>query len=113
MAAMDRPAAPPEGLSIQLIAGDAVATSAVAALDRERGTVEVIERAPGDGTVLRSSTLLDERVGLDVSQRLDSPIGWDRVTFLFQDHLGLTADPTFADNILFELLERPVRRPAL
>ena len=107
MAAMDRPARPPPGLSIQLIAGDAVETPAVVALDRREGLIEVIEKAPGDGTVLRSSALLDERVGQDVKGRLDTPITWDRVTFLFEDHLGLTADPTFADNILFELLERP------
>ncbi len=107
MAAMDRPATPPPGLSLQLIAGDAVETPSVVALDRTASRVTVIERAPGDGTVLRTSALLDERVGKDVKRRLDTPIAWERVTFLFQDHLGLTADPTFADNVLFELLERP------
>jgi hypothetical protein len=29
------------------------------------------------------------------------------VTFLFTDHLGLTRDPAFADNVLYLLLEDP------
>jgi len=44
------------------------------ALDRREGLIEVIEKAPGDGTVLRSSALLDERVGRDVKGRLDTPL---------------------------------------
>jgi pimeloyl-ACP methyl ester carboxylesterase len=107
MAAMDRPANPPPGLSIQLVAGDAMDTPAVVALNRSGARLEVISQEPGDGTVLRSSALLDERVGREERGRLETPIAWERVTFLFRDHLGLTADPTFADNILFELLERP------
>ncbi|MBI4586081.1 MAG: hypothetical protein HY717_18890 [Planctomycetes bacterium] len=46
-----------------LSAGDAVPTQAVAAADRKTSRLEVIERAPGDGTVLRASALLDERQG--------------------------------------------------
>ena len=38
---------------------------------------------------------------------LQSPIAWSGVQFLFSDHLGLTEDPAFADNVLFLLLEQP------
>ena len=45
---------------------------------------------------------------------LQSPIEWSRVYFLFTDHLGLTKDVHFADNILYLLLEQrhPVQMTA-
>jgi hypothetical protein len=60
--------------------------------------------------VLRSSALLDERVGQPWEPRLRSPIPWTQVHFLFTDHLGLTRDPAFTDNVLFLLLEDARRR---
>ena len=63
--------------------------------------------APGDGTVLRSSVLMDENIGTGRVGRLNSPIGWTGVHFLFRDHLGLTKDPGFSDNLLYFLFERP------
>ena len=63
--------------------------------------------APGDGTVLRTSAVLDERVGGHWQPRLKTPIGWRHVQFLFTDHLGMTADPAFSDNVLYILLEGP------
>ena len=105
--AIDEPASPPPGLTLHLIAGDAVPTDAVVAVNLDSGELRVSEKAPGDGTVLRTSALMDERAGQDRATRLESPIAWDRVTFLFQDHLGLTSDPTFSDNLLFLLLEQP------
>ena len=39
-----------------------------------RGEVEVLETGPGDGTVLRSSVLLDERVGNEWQYSLKLPI---------------------------------------
>jgi hypothetical protein len=64
---------------------------------------------PGDGRVSRPSALMDERysVGVKWTPRLVSPIAWSNVNFLFADHLGLTRDPGFTDNILFLLLESP------
>ena len=58
--------------------------------------------------VLRSSVLMDERkVDLEPADRLKSPIDWDSVTFLDRDHIGITKDDTFIDNILFKILESP------
>ncbi len=61
----------------------------------------------GDGTVLRSSALMDERLGGTWSPTLISPITWRQVLFLFTEHLAMTKDPAFTDNLLFLLLEQP------
>lgn len=82
-------------------------TPAVATLDPKKGRLTVLERRPGDGAVLRSSALMDERVAGDWTPSLRSPIKWEDVLFLFRSHLGLTKDPVFIDNILYWLLEDP------
>ncbi len=106
-AALDLPADPPEGTNLYIVAGDAVDTPQAVAVDRATGELDVFAQGPGDGTVLRTSALMDERVGTDWSPELQSPINWNQVRFLFQDHLGMTRDPTFSDNILYLLLEDP------
>lgn len=106
--ALDIPAATPPGLSINLIAGDAVDTTDVIKVNTETGELENFKTGPGDGKVLRSSALMDERVGSNDKGRLKTPIQWANVLFLFSDHLGLTTDPVFTDNILYMLLEQPL-----
>ena len=101
--ALDKPATPPDGTRLHLFAGDAVDTAAVF----DAGTRKMVAWAPGDGTVLRSSALMDERLGKPWKPYVDSPIAWSGVHFLFRDHLGITKDPQFADNVLFLLLEAP------
>ena len=105
--ALDVPASPPEGLRLYLIAGDALPTPAVASTNRNNGSVRVIEKKPGDGTVLRSSALMDERLSGTWSPTLVSPVTWNHVLFLFTEHLEMTRDPAFTDNMLFILLEQP------
>jgi len=104
--ALDAPATPPNGTTIHLFAGDSVPTLAVLNVQPD-GALHTKERHPGDGTVLRSSALMDERVGGDWHPILVSPIHWAGVTFLFNDHLGMTKDPGFSDNVLHLLLEAP------
>jgi pimeloyl-ACP methyl ester carboxylesterase len=106
-AAMDRPARPPSGVQLFLVAGDAKATNKAAQFDGQ-GKLRIVEQGAGDGSVLRSSALLDERLASEVHQRLKSPISWNQVLFLFSDHLGMTEDPAFSDNILYFLLEQPM-----
>jgi pimeloyl-ACP methyl ester carboxylesterase len=106
--ALDIPAVTPPGLSINLIAGDAVDTADVIKVNTETGEVENYKTGAGDGKVLRSSALMDERVGSNNKGRLKTPIQWANVLFLFSDHLGLTTDPVFTDNILYMLLEQPL-----
>ncbi|MFC1576837.1 hypothetical protein ACFL3N_00680 [Candidatus Omnitrophota bacterium] len=98
---------PPEHVSLKLFAGDAVMTPAAVSVNSQNSSIKVIKKAPGDGTVLRSSALSDERVGGEWSPQLVSPIKWRSVMFLFSDHMGMTEDPAFSDNILFYLLEQP------
>jgi hypothetical protein len=109
-ATLDRPATPPAGLDIHLFAGDAKPTLARLAVDPASGKLSVREQGPGDGTVLRSSAVLDERVGRAWTPGLVSPIAWSSVTFLFSDHLALTQDLGFTDNLLFRLLDSPRAR---
>ncbi len=109
--ALDIPAVTPPGLSINLIAGDAVDTTDVIKVNTETGELENYKTGPGDGKVLRSSALMDERVGSNYKGRLKTPIQWANVLFLFSDHLGLTTDPVFTDNILYMLLEQPLHAP--
>jgi pimeloyl-ACP methyl ester carboxylesterase len=107
--ALDIPAAPPAGTSIYLIAGDAKDTVSRIEVNPQNGKLKVAAYAAGDETVLRSSAMMDERLDQQVpwSPRLISPIAWRHTTFLFTDHLGLTSDPAFTDNVLYLLLESP------
>ena len=67
--------------------------------------IKVVEKRPGDGTILRSSALMDERLGIDWTPILPSPIAWRNVNFVYKDHLGITTDHNFTDNLLYLLLE--------
>ena len=109
-AALDRPAARPDSLSLKLIAGDAEPTPARMIVDRTTGRLEFLDTAPGDGTVLRSSALMDERVGQEWAPTLVSPVEWSEVTFLFAEHVEMTRDPMFTDNLLYFLLLQPSLR---
>jgi pimeloyl-ACP methyl ester carboxylesterase len=110
MQALDRPAETPEGLELFLVAGDATPTVERVSVSSHDGSLKVIGRGPGDGTVLRSSALLDERVGGAWEPRLVTPVDFQSVLFLPADHLGLTDNETFRDNVLYWLLEEPRTR---
>jgi hypothetical protein len=105
-AALDMPATPPPSTRFLLVAGDSIATMSAVRI-REDGRLKVVAYAPGDGTVIRRSALMDERDEQAQGSRLTSPIGWSQVLFIFSDHLGMTMDPAFVDNILYFLLESP------
>ena len=96
----------PEGLSLQIYAGDAIATPSTLRV-AANGKLSIAASSPGDGTVLRSSALLDTRTPAEQGEPIRSPIPWSRVSFLHKDHIGLTQDPSFADNILYQLLLAP------
>ena len=102
--ALDKPASPPAGTTISIFVGDSEATDSVYGITKS-GKIRVLETAPGDGTVTRDSAVMDERVGGVWKPFLRSPVDWHRVQFIFEEHIGLTRDPTFVDNILFMLLE--------
>jgi len=108
---IDRPASPPKGLNISLIAGDARPTPRQIKIDLLSGKRTDNDYTPGDGIVLRSSTLADERVGSSKKKqhnaKLISPIDFHRIIFLPEEHLQLTNSATFTDNLLYQLLVDP------
>ncbi len=104
--ALDIPAKPPASLKTLLVAGDSEKTIKGANID-STGHLKITVYGPGDGTVLRSSALGDDRRDENKSERLISPIHWNQVLFLFSDHLDLTKNPMFTDNLLYFLLENP------
>jgi len=62
--------------------------------------------------VARYSAQMDKRQSRVVKSTcqhlpVDHPINWNGATFLPRDHIGLTKDEVFADNLLFKLLESP------
>ncbi|MEL7237732.1 MAG: hypothetical protein AAGK78_02630 [Planctomycetota bacterium] len=104
-AALDLPAKLPGNLELHLFCGDAEPTNRSAEWNGKE--LKMVDSGPGDGTVLRSSALLDERVGGEWTPTLQTPIDWTGYNFLFQNHLGITRSPEFSDKVLFLLLEAP------
>jgi len=111
-AALDVPAMPPPSTRLLLVAGDSMPTMSTAQI-QPNGELKIVAYAPGDGVVLRQSALMDEREEKKLGNRLTSPIGWNQVLFIFSDHLGMTKDPAFVDNILYFLLESPRSRASM
>jgi pimeloyl-ACP methyl ester carboxylesterase len=104
--AMGAGGSPPGGTEIHAFAGDAVPTASRAQLDAT-GVPKLIAYLPGDGSVTRKSMLKDRRSAAQAGERLLSSIPWTDVNFVSSDHLGMTSDPAFVDNVLHLLLERP------
>lgn len=102
-AALDVPAQRPEGLELILFAGDSERTG-LAAEVKSNGKPRIHAFGPGDGTVPRYSAVMDERhPGFKPFHR--GPVDWSQVMFLHTNHLGLTSEPEFTDNVLYQLLE--------
>lgn len=108
--AIDAVATPPDGVRLYLIAGDAIPTADTYTINSTTGVVEKVIMSNGDGTVTRPSALMDERQGGEWKPYVVSPIRWTNVMFIFSDHIGLTEAPSFSDNVLFILLEKPSHR---
>ncbi|MCZ6889949.1 MAG: hypothetical protein O7H39_15795 [Gammaproteobacteria bacterium] len=107
MAALDRKTKAPAGLEIYLVAGDSSDTPRRVSVNRNDGKLNVLEHGPGDGTVLRSSVLLDEREGREWQPTVVTPLDYHSVLLLPESHLGITKNAAFRDNMLFWLLEEP------
>ena len=83
------------------MAGDSVKTPSNYEVNTDTGKIKELSTSHGDGTVTRASAIMDERLGdKEWTPYVQSPIMWTNVMFLFSDHLGITRDPTFSDNIL-------------
>ncbi|NJR67669.1 MAG: hypothetical protein HC771_02630 [Synechococcales cyanobacterium CRU_2_2] len=104
--ALDRPASLPDGLNLQLIAGDGFLTPAVVAID-PKGKLKMVQQGPGDGVVLRRNALLEEQLPTQQQSWMESPIAWSRISFYVQEHAKLVRDTAILNNLLFTLLEEP------
>ncbi|MCH9023495.1 MAG: hypothetical protein IID32_12135 [Planctomycetes bacterium] len=96
--------------SLYLFSGDAEKTLSRVKMTKFGGRLKPLFTGkdlyePGDTTVARYSAIGDERHGREYSIGLASPIPWKNVTFLSDDHMGLTRNPHFINNLLFILLE--------
>lgn len=109
-AALDAPAGPTPGVEAMLVAGDANETPRTLGVETGSGRISILSTGPGDGTVLRQSALLDERLADDWQPSVRSPLRFTTTLLLSGDHLGLTRAPAFSDNVLYWLLE-DTRRP--
>ena len=89
------------GTELHLVAGDADNTPDRVRIERNTGKARFDGTIPGDGTVPRYSALMDERITSEWKPMLVSPIDWSSVNFFSSDHIGLTTDPGFADNVLY------------
>ncbi len=98
---------PPSDVAFYLFFGDAVKTARTAVLDKNTGKVEIIDYDAGDGIVLTSSALMDEREGRKWQPIFLSPIVWHSVFPLMAAHMGITECYPFADNATYCLLVSP------
>ena len=97
----------PQDLLLILFAGDAVYTPRRATVNENNGVLTVDEYDAGDGKVLVTSAMMDEREGKKWVPYLHSPIDWDVIIFLKAAHMGITESYSFADNASFYLLSFP------
>ena len=97
--ALDLPATPPAGTELFLIASDSRPTPSVLAIDPGTGAAKVIDRGPGDGSVLRESAVAD-------ADR-PPPIDWQEIVLIARRHSLMPHDPEFAERVVDWLLERP------
>ncbi|MFK7945710.1 MAG: esterase/lipase family protein [Paracoccaceae bacterium] len=103
---MDRWTPPPEHLDLFLVVGGGFETPATAEIDPV-GTFRITGLEEGDGVVLRASALADERQDGNSSTGFRSPLRYKTTLFLPDEHVELTRNRVFGDNLLFWLLEAP------
>lgn len=112
--ALDQPA-PPSPVAFHLFAADGEPTLARCMLRSEGDQlVPVFDDPrcfrPGDLTVTRSSALGDERTDESPERYLRSTLPWEGVTFLSDDHVGITTNAHFVNNMLHLLLDTEPRQ---
>lgn len=114
-AALDKVSSEEPSSKVILFAGDSERTLAAGVardvkgrieLDFDMKTTQGLD-APGDGSVTRASALGDLRRDRESAPWLVSPVPWTASIFVSDDHLGMTKDRNFQDNLLHILLDRP------
>lgn len=104
--AIDRPGTP-RATDLFLVVGTGLDTPAAAIVDAAKGTIDPAVQEEGDGVVLRASALSDERQGGFKAKGPRRPIRYRTVLLLPGEHVEITHNPVFADNLLYWLLDAP------
>ncbi len=104
--ALDIPGTP-RGVDLFLVVGTGLDTPATAVIDPDSGALATTGMAEGDGVVLRASALSDDRQGGHESHLPRRPISYRTVLLLPGEHVSLTHNPVFTDNLLYWLLDAP------
>jgi hypothetical protein len=104
---MDRWAPPPEGIDMFMVVGGGFETPSAALVDPATGTFTIDGVEEGDGVVLRASALLDEAQSGEIPRADRFPLRFDTTLFLPDEHVELTKNPVFGDNLLYWLLDAP------
>ncbi|MEM9060273.1 MAG: hypothetical protein AAGD13_07390 [Pseudomonadota bacterium] len=107
--AMDRRVRAP-ATDLFLVVGTGLDTPAGVVVDPENGDLEPVIQEEGDSVVLRASALSDERQGGNDGRGLVRPIKYRTVLLLPGEHVELTSNPVFADNMLYWLNDQPRQR---
>ena len=108
-AALDRPGTP-RATDLFLVVGTGLDTPATAALSG--GGVSIPGSEEGDGVVLRASALSDDRQGGNAEPGPRRPIRYRTTLLLPGEHVEITRNPVFADNLLYWLRDQPRVRVA-
>lgn len=90
----------PKGVQMHAFVGTALPTLSKLQITPDRG-LSHIGTQPGDGTVTMHSTLLEE-----LGQN-NGPIPWTSTQTVNANHVKMTGDPYFIDNLLHLLLDNP------
>jgi hypothetical protein len=102
--AMSISAQAPKDILMHVVCGTSIKTTRCAEVNSKNGEVEVTQYGTGDGKVLMSSVLWDERATQKQdSHFMTSPIKWSNIMLLRAAHMGITKAPGFEDNLLFLL----------
>ena len=113
-AALDVQPKVPAPIEYVLFAGDAEQTLERGQVRRKDGRMELIFEGkklhlggPGDGTISRASALGDQRLAGDRTGRLVTAIPWEFTIFVCDRHSTFLGNPTFQNNLLHVLVDRP------
>jgi hypothetical protein len=104
-AALDHPA-PARGADLFLVAGTGLDTPATTLLTAD-GRLAGATVEDGDGVVLRASALQDEGQGGAAGGAARPRADYRTVLLLPGEHVRITRNPVFADNLIFWLLGAP------
>lgn len=108
-AALDVKGTPPR-TDLFLVVGTGLDTPASILVDPKTRSVLNTTQEEGDGVVLRASALRDESQGPLANTSHRRPTAYRTTLLLPGEHVEITANPVFADNLLHWLLDQPRTR---